>query len=163
MAKFYAKDAVRQTKYDLAQLEKNIPKKIKKAAASKLSLENKEADHKKAEEALAAGKTANEEEFVLENLKKALDNEAKLLKAAKKAANNDKLGAEGAETQQKRLLEQQEGAEKYNQENLDNRAKEQAKLDQKKEKAIADLAAARALLPETPRGEPEVEAAKEPA
>ena len=114
MAIFYAKDAVRQTKYDLAQLEKNIPKNIKKAAASKLALENKEADHKKAEEALAVAKTANEEEFVLENLKKELDNETKLLKAAKKAANNDKLRAEGAETQQKRLFEQQKGAEQYN-------------------------------------------------
>ena len=41
MAEFYAKDSRRQITYDLAQLEKNIPRKAKKAEASKEALKVK--------------------------------------------------------------------------------------------------------------------------
>ena len=45
MAKFYAQDNKRQIKYDLAQLEKNIPKKAKKAEESNVALAAKEESH----------------------------------------------------------------------------------------------------------------------
>ena len=46
---------------------------------------------------------------------------------------------DGALVQQKRLLEQEASADQYAQENLDNRAKEQAKLEQEREIAIKNL------------------------